>query len=285
MNLVDREELYVRIENVNGDPEEYDILGNFPFSSETKRMGIILRHRQSNKIIFYLKGAETVMEKKVKPNQRAALVESCENLAMEGLRTLVISQKLLTEKEYEEFDQRYKRARSSLTKREELTMEAIESIEGEMEYLGITGVEDKLQDDVMLTIETLRSAGIQVWMLTGDKIETAKCIAISAGLKSKRQQIFEMKEIGNALEINLKLNEFEKKISSSMLIIDGGTLSVVLQSVGTEERFFEIAKNAPSVCICRCSPTQKAIVAKKIQLYTKKRIACVGDGGNDVAMI
>jgi len=65
-------------------------------------------------------------------------------------------------------------------------------------------------------------------MLTGDKIETAKCIAISAGLKSKRQQIFEMKEIGNALEINLKLNEFEKKISSSMLIIDGGTLSVVL---------------------------------------------------------
>ena len=68
MNLVDREELYVRIENVNGDPEEYDILGNFPFSSETKRMGIILRHRQSNKIIFYLKGAETVMERKVKPN-------------------------------------------------------------------------------------------------------------------------------------------------------------------------------------------------------------------------
>lgn len=64
--------------------------------------------------------------------------------------------------------------------------EAIESIEGEMEYLGITGVEDKLQDEVLLTIETLRSAGIQVWMLTGDKIETAKCIAISAGLKSKR---------------------------------------------------------------------------------------------------
>jgi len=51
-----------------------------------------------------------------------------------------------------------------------------------MDYLGVTGVEDKLQEDVMRTIETLRSAGIQVWMLTGDKIETAKCIAISAGL-------------------------------------------------------------------------------------------------------
>lgn len=54
-----------------------------------------------------------------------------------------------------------------------------------MEYLGVTGVEDKLQEDVLTTIETLRSAGIQVWMLTGDKIETAKCIAISTGLKSR----------------------------------------------------------------------------------------------------
>jgi phospholipid-translocating ATPase len=61
-------------------------------------MGIILRHRKSGKLMFYLKGAETVMEKKVRPNQRACLVESCENLAMEGLRTLVISQKLLTQK-------------------------------------------------------------------------------------------------------------------------------------------------------------------------------------------
>ena len=73
-----------------------------------------------------------------------------------------------------------------------------------------------------------------------------------------------MKELTTVLDINLKLNEFEKKISGSMLIIDGGTLALVLSSLPIEERFFEIAKNAPSVCICRCSPTQKAIVAKKI---------------------
>lgn len=70
-----------------------------------------------------------------------------------------------------------------------------------------------------------------------------------------------------------------------MLIIDGNSLATVLSDLATELRFFDIAKNAPSVCICRCSPTQKAVVAKKIQHYTKKRIACVGDGGNDVAMI
>jgi phospholipid-translocating ATPase len=56
-----------------------------------------------------------------------------------------------------------------------------------MELLGITGVEDKLQDEVALTIESLRGAGIQVWMLTGDKVETATCIAMSAGFKSRHQ--------------------------------------------------------------------------------------------------
>jgi phospholipid-translocating ATPase len=91
MQLRKREELYIQIENSKGEEEEYDILANFPFSSETKRMGIIMRHKQSKKIMFYLKGAETVMEKKVRPNQRATLIESCETLAMEGLRTLVIS--------------------------------------------------------------------------------------------------------------------------------------------------------------------------------------------------
>jgi phospholipid-translocating ATPase len=67
MNLIAREELYIKISNASKQEEEYDILANFPFSSESKRMGIILRHRETNKIIFYLKGAETVMEKKVRP--------------------------------------------------------------------------------------------------------------------------------------------------------------------------------------------------------------------------
>jgi phospholipid-translocating ATPase len=61
--------------------EEYEVFANFPFSSETKRMGIVLRHLSSEKIIFYLKGAETVMKEKVKPNQRVTIDEACENLA------------------------------------------------------------------------------------------------------------------------------------------------------------------------------------------------------------
>jgi phospholipid-translocating ATPase len=94
---------------------------------------------------------------------------------------------MLTEEQYHLFDIQYKAARTSLLDRENLTRKAIEQLEGDdMEYLGVTGVEDKLQEDVLASIETLRGAGIQVWMLTGDKIETAKCIAISAGLKNRR---------------------------------------------------------------------------------------------------
>jgi len=91
LDLIGRDESHIRMKNTEGHIEEYDILENFPFSSETKRMGIVLRHRESQKIVFYLKGAETVMMQKVKPSQRDSLRESCENLAMEGLRTLVIA--------------------------------------------------------------------------------------------------------------------------------------------------------------------------------------------------
>lgn len=109
-----------------------------------------------------------------------------------------------------------------------------------MELLAITGVEDKLQDEVALTIESLRSAGIQVWMLTGDKVETATCIAISAGFKQRRQQIFYMRDIENYNEADRVLSDFERR-TNTLLMIDGGTLDLILQHASLEERFFASA--------------------------------------------
>jgi phospholipid-translocating ATPase len=124
-------------------------------------------------------------------------------------------------------------------------------------------------------------------MLTGDKVETATCIAISAGLKSKNQSIFKLVESDNMnhIQIESELKSFRDKSYSNLLIIDGGTLKFIMANKRLEETFFESACMAPSVAICRCSPTQKAEVARCIKYYTKRRIACVGDGGNDVAMI
>jgi len=91
MKLMDRDQNTIVIENAAGFKETYEIKANFPFSSDTKRMGIVLKHVGTDRLIFYLKGAETVMKNKVKPQQRVVIDESCENLANEGLRTLVIS--------------------------------------------------------------------------------------------------------------------------------------------------------------------------------------------------
>jgi phospholipid-translocating ATPase len=124
-------------------------------------------------------------------------------------------------------------------------------------------------------------------MLTGDKVETAKCIAISTGLRSKGQEIFEMVELTNnnetdELHISRRIKQFK---GSEMLIIDGGTLTAITSKKELSDEFFNAAKTAKSVCVCRCAPKQKATVASQIKALTGKRIACVGDGGNDVAMI
>lgn len=153
-----------------------------------------------------------------------------------------------------------------------------------MELLGITGVEDKLQNEVAITIQAIRNAGIQVWMLTGDKVETATCIAISAGFKDRRQEFFFMRDMESWREAQLLLDEFRTK-TNTILMIDGQTLDIFLHKEDLEEEFFKIATAAPCVCVCRCSPTQKAIITKKIGQYTGKRTAAIGDGGNDVGMI
>lgn len=111
------------------------------------------------------------------------MLEKCETLSMEGLRTLVIAQKVLTQEEYDTWHQRYKEAKNDYERGDFLAEKVQAELECEMECLGVTGVEDKLQDDVQTTINSMRSAGIKVWMLTGDKVETATCISISTGLK------------------------------------------------------------------------------------------------------
>lgn len=122
-------------------------------------------------------------------------------------------------------------------------------------------------------------------MLTGDKVETATCIAISAGFKRRTQPLFFMRDITMAYDASKRLDDFSRKATNSILMIDGGTLDVIMSDPKIEEQFFREATKAPSVCVCRCSPTQKAIITKRIGEFTGKRTAAIGDGGNDVGMI
>lgn len=283
LELIERDENKIILKNTNGDTEEYAVLANFPFSSETKRMGIVVRHLATNRLIFYMKGAEVVVQERVRPNQRIIVAESCENLGMEGLRTLVICQKLLNEDEFHQWEAKYIEAQSSLQNRDEKVRAVIEELEKDMELLGISGVEDKLQVNVQMTIESLRNAGISIWMLTGDKVETATCIAISAGLKSKAQRFRFLKEVKNKDEIRNAINLGNE--ANTCLVVDGTTLDTCLRSPELEHEFITFASKCPAVLVCRCSPTQKAIITRRMKEFCNKTVASVGDGGNDVAMI
>lgn len=188
----------------------------------------------------------------------------------------------MTEDEFQTWKQKHDEACQSLRDRETKIRKVVESLEHNMEFLAITGVEDKLQEDICDTLENLRNAGIQVWMLTGDKIETATCIAISAGIKSQNQEIFVMKEMTDPVEIKTNLDKFDN-LYDRVLVMDGITLSVALDECYNV--FFAAATKAPAVVLCRCSPTQKAAVTEGVKKVTKKTTCAIGDGGNDVGMI
>jgi phospholipid-translocating ATPase len=105
----------------------------------------------------------------------------------------------------------------------------------------VTGVEDKLQPSVLQTIETLRHAGIKVWMLTGDKLETTLCIAISTGLKSRREKVFEMRDLVETADILDAITVYSRNAHSHMLIVDGTTFQHITQNDHLRERFFQTA--------------------------------------------
>ncbi|KAM4685340.1 putative phospholipid-transporting ATPase IIB isoform 3-T3 [Amazona ochrocephala] len=280
LTLVNRDLTSMQLKTPGGHILTYYILQIFPFTSESKRMGIIVRDESSGEITFYMKGADVAMSTIVQYNDW--LEEECGNMAREGLRTLVVAKKSLTEEQYQDFESRYNQAKLSIHDRNLKVAAVVESLEREMELLCLTGVEDQLQADVRPTLEMLRNAGIKIWMLTGDKLETATCIAKSSHLVSRNQDIHIFRPVTTRGEAHLELNAFRRKHDCA-LVISGDSLEVCLKYY--EHEFVELACQCPAVVCCRCSPTQKAHIVKLLQHHTGKRTCAIGDGGNDVSMI
>ncbi|KAG9232101.1 P-type ATPase-like protein [Amylocarpus encephaloides] len=268
------------------------ILEVFPFTSEGKRMGIIVQfldgtetvsttNIEAGEIWFFQKGADTVMTSIVASNDW--LDEETANMAREGLRTLVVGRKKMSVQQYKEFSSQYKEASVAINDRDAGMASVVSHcLEKDLELLGVTGVEDKLQKDVKSSLELLRNAGIKIWMLTGDKVETARCVAVSAKLVARGQYIHTIAKLKRKDNAQDHL-DFLRSKTDACLLIDGESLSFLFTHFRTE--FISLAVLLPAVVACRCSPTQKADVALLIREHTKKRICCIGDGGNDVSMI
>jgi phospholipid-translocating ATPase len=266
------------------------ILNVFPFTSEGKRMGIVVKFYhgspssssdEDGEIWFYQKGADTVMTSIVAANDW--LDEETANMAREGLRTLVVGRKKLSAQTYQDFSTKHAQASLALNNRDSAISNVVqEYLETGLELLGVTGVEDKLQKDVKPSLELLRNAGIKIWMLTGDKVETARCVAVSSKLVARGQYVHTIAKLKRKDLAHSSL-DFLRGKTDACLLIDGESLALMLNHYRQE--FISIAVQLPTVVACRCSPTQKADVARLIREYTKKRVCCIGDGGNDVSMI
>ncbi|XP_048219489.1 probable phospholipid-transporting ATPase IIB isoform X7 [Perognathus longimembris pacificus] len=280
LTLISRDLTSVQLKTPGGQVLTYCILQVFPFTSESKRMGIIVRDESTAEITFYMKGADVAMSTIVQYNDW--LEEECGNMAREGLRTLVVAKRTLTEEQYQDFESRYSQAKLSIHDRTLKVAAVVESLEREMELLCLTGVEDQLQADVRPTLEMLRNAGIKIWMLTGDKLETATCIAKSSHLVSRTQDIHVFRPVTSRGEAHLELNAFRRKHDCA-LVISGDSLEVCLKYY--EHEFVELACQCPAVVCCRCSPTQKAHIVTLLRQHTGRRTCAIGDGGNDVSMI
>ncbi|ORC93723.1 phospholipid-translocating ATPase [Trypanosoma theileri] len=297
ITLIHRDVNSMQFTTPGGKTISYDIIKAFPFTSERKCMGIILREsseRDTGIYKYIMKGADFKIATVVRSSDW--LQESCQEFAQVGLRTLVFAQRTLTEEQLEIFLTRYNEANIDLGNTRNESIEAAMSlIEKDMKLIGVTGVEDELQDDVTKSLETLGMGGIKVWILTGDKIETATTIGRSTRL-IPRNGVVEVMTTRTLEETEKFLDTLQLRhttVSNDLffespwtLVLDGTCLSLCLTEP-ISKRFVEVSRSAYSVILARCSPTQKADVIRMIKKYSNKkvRMAAIGDGGNDVAMI
>ncbi len=223
----------------------------------------------------------------------AAVFERCfqhvEEFATEGLRTLIFAYRYLDEDDYRKWKAVYLQATTSLDKRQERIEDAAELIEQDFELAGATAIEDKLQQGVPETIDKLRRANIKVWMLTGDKRETAINIAHSARICKPFSEVYildaEQGDLHDRLALTLT-DVCRGMVPHSVAVIDGHTLSVVEADDTLRVLFFDLVGRVDSVICCRASPAQKANLVKCVRHQTPSAVTlAIGDGANDIAMI
>ncbi|KAL9005389.1 MAG: hypothetical protein Q9188_001831 [Gyalolechia gomerana] len=280
---------------VGGEEVEYELLAVCEFNSTRKRMSTIYRC-PDGKVRCYCKGADTViLERLGKDNPIVeATVQHLEEYATEGLRTLCLAVREIPEEEFQQWWQIYEKASTTVSgNRADELDKAAELIEHDFYLLGATAIEDKLQDGVPDTIHTLQEAGIKVWVLTGDRQETAINIGMSCKLISEDMSLLIInEESAQATHDNIakKLSAVRSQSSGGAeletlaLVIDGKSLTYALEK-GLDKEFLDLAVLCKAVICCRVSPLQKALVVKLVKRNLKSLLLAIGDGANDVSMI
>ncbi|XP_054808897.1 putative phospholipid-transporting ATPase 9 [Prosopis cineraria] len=291
----------------------YKLLNVLEFNSARKRMSVIVKDEEG-KILLLSKGADSVMFERLAKSGREFEEKTMKHVheyADAGLRTLILAYRELDEEEYKEFDEKFSEAKNSVSAdKETLIGEVSDNVERNLILLGATAVEDKLQNGVPDCIDKLAQAGIKIWVLTGDKMETAinigfACSLLRQGMKQiiihlETPEIQTLEKEGDKISIakasresvRHQISEGRAQLAGSSgtsqqafaLIIDGKSLVYALEDE-MKNMFLDLAISCASVICCRSSPKQKALVTRLVKSGTGKTTLAIGDGANDVGML
>jgi len=257
---------------VLGKAERWTPLRTLEFNSTRKRMSTIARD-PDGRIVLFCKGADSVIYERLRKDHdtrlKAATLKDLETFANGGLRTLCISYRYLDEQEFSEWAQEYDAACAAVHDREGEIERACEKIEHSLLILGATALEDKLK------------AGIKLWILTGDKLQTAIEIGYSCNLLTNEMEVMIIStdsEEGARAQIESGL----KKVASVLgppeqkqkpfvtphgptfaVVIDGESLRYAL-SDSLKPLFLQLGTQCSAVICCRVSPAQKALTVRLV---------------------
>nr|XP_046207421.1 phospholipid-transporting ATPase ID-like isoform X3 [Oncorhynchus gorbuscha] len=298
-----------------GKQRSYELLAILDFNNVRKRMSVIVRSPEG-KLCLYCKGADTMVYERLHQSCTKLMDVTTEHLneyAGEGLRTLALAYKDLDEEYFSRWKQRHHEASTALEDREDKLDLLYEEIEKDLVLLGATAIEDKLQDGVPQTIEQLAKADIKIWVLTGDKQETAENIGYSCNmLREEMNDIFivsannpddvrqELRNVMGTMKPGAeeeaifmpertlgnkpKVVRDEEVNGEYGLVINGHSLAYALEH-SMELLFLRAACLCKTVICCRVTPLQKAQVVELVKKYKQAVTLAIGDGANDVSMI
>uniref|UniRef100_A0A671M3E0 Phospholipid-transporting ATPase n=1 Tax=Sinocyclocheilus anshuiensis TaxID=1608454 RepID=A0A671M3E0_9TELE len=297
----------MKIKNRENNIEEYKLLHVLNFDPVRRRMSVIVQTKSGETLLF-CKGADSSIFPRVKPEEVDRIRMHVERNATEGYRTLCVAYKQLSAEEYAVADTGLREARLALQDREQKLMAMYNQVETGMSLIGATAVEDRLQEEAAETMEALQGAGMKVWVLTGDKMETAKSTCYACRLFQRGTELLELtvrtledgrlKREEKLLELfcvtlfNVNLKSWSTANQDYGFIIDGATLSLVMnpsrEADASQYRslFLQICQNCTAVLCCRMAPLQKAQIVKMVKNSKGSPITLsIGDGANDVSMI
>ncbi|KAI3664865.1 hypothetical protein L6452_43474 [Arctium lappa] len=284
--------------DIQGERQRFNVLGMHEFDSDRKRMSVILGCPDGT-VKVIVKGADSSMFKIIDKSRNLDVVRATEShlhsYSSIGLRTLVVGMRELGVPEFEQWQSSYETASTAVMGRVALLRKVAINLENNLNIVGASAIEDRLQMGVPEAIESLRKADIKVWVLTGDKQETAISIGYSSKLLTSNMSQVVInsnskescrKSLEDALITSRKfvVSGDPHAGGSGALIIDGTSLVYILDSE-LEEQLFQLANNCAVVLCCRVAPLQKAGIVALIKNRTDDMTLAIGDGANDVSMI